>query len=103
MLRSPFRHPINGAKTRAPEDFTIEIHAPQIADARERFDERLKTVFLNWKARIRGRLDDGRSGKPAIVSVEFRSGYPEDLRKTNGFAKPFACPYGRIVVRVFFA
>jgi signal transduction histidine kinase len=92
MLRSPFRQPISGAKARAPEDFTIEIHAPQIADAREKFDERLKTVFLNWKARIRGSLDDGRSGKLAVVSVEFRSGYPEGSQEDKRFRETVPLP-----------
>jgi signal transduction histidine kinase len=82
MLRSPFRGPVVGE--RRPEDFVIEVEAPGIAGAREAFDKRLQTVFENWKARIRGALHDGRSGGRAVVSVEFRAGYPEgsdDMRR----------------------
>lgn len=92
MLRSPFSQPTNGAKKKAPEDFVIEIHAPQIEDAREKFDERLKTVFLNWKARIRGRLEKGRSGHSAVVTVEFRSGYPEGLHDDKRFRETIRLP-----------
>lgn len=92
MLRSPFKQPTNGARKRALEDFVIEIHAPHIIDAREKFDERLKTVFLNWKARIRGRLENGRSGQPAVVTVEFRSGYPEGLQEDKRFRETIHLP-----------
>jgi signal transduction histidine kinase len=95
MLRSPFKRPIRaGAKT-SPEDFVIEIEAPEIAGAREAFDERLKTVFSNWKARIRGRLDHGRSGRPAVVSVEFRSGYPDGLKEAKEFRESIRLPVKR--------
>jgi signal transduction histidine kinase len=92
MLRSPFKRPTRGDTRRSPEDFAIEIEAPEIAGAREAFDERLKTVFSNWKARIRGRLDHGRSGRPAVVSVEFRSGYPDGLDEAKEYRESVRLP-----------
>jgi len=92
MLRSPFKQPARGAKERTPEDFVIEIQAPQIKGAREAFDERLRLVFSNWKARIRGRLNDGRSGRPAVVSVEFRAGYPDGTSEDKEFRESIHLP-----------
>lgn len=92
MLRSPFKKPAQAGKTRSPEDFLIEIEAPEIAGAREAFDERLKTVFSNWRARIRGKLDHGRSGRPAVVSVEFRSGYPDGSSEAKEFRESVRLP-----------
>lgn len=92
MLRSPFKRSVRGADRRSSDDFVIEIHAPEIAGGREKFDERLRTVFLNWKARIRGTLDNGRSGKPATVSVEFRSGYPDGSLEEKRFRETIRLP-----------
>ena len=95
MLRSPFKRPTRAGAKRSPEDFVIEIEAPEIAGAREAFDERLKTVFSNWKARIRGTLDHGRSGRPAVISVEFRSGYPDGLKEAKEFRESVRLPVKR--------
>jgi len=92
MLRSPFKHPAKGSKIRGPEDFDIEIEAPGIADARQAFDERLQKVFSNWKARIRGTLDHGRSGGKAIISVEFQRDYPKGSEKTERFRETVRLP-----------
>lgn len=103
MLRSPFsRPPTNGGRTenlevkeprtRRPEEFYIEIEAPDIAGAQEAFDERLRIVFSNWKARIRGRLDNGRSGGAADVSVEFGRGYPHGSEKARVFRESVRVP-----------
>lgn len=92
MLRSPFKQPARAAKERAPESFDIEIQAPEIAGAREAFDQRLKVVFSNWKARIRGRLNDGRSGRPAVVSLEFRAGYPDGSEEDKAFRENIYLP-----------
>ncbi len=74
MLRSPFRHATTAeTRERAPEEFLIEIEAPQVEGAREAFDERLQAVFSNWKARIRGSLEHGRSGAKASISVELKN------------------------------
>lgn len=91
MLRSPFREA--GQNAGGPsDDFIIEIEAPQIAGAREAFDDRLKTVFSNWKARIRGRLNNGRAGRPAVVTVEFRTGYPDGIKEDKQFRETVRIP-----------
>lgn len=85
MLRSPFKRPAerastdvkNDLKTRRPEDFDIEIDAPNIKDAGAAFDETFQKVFSNWMARIQGRLESGRSKGTAVITVTFRKGYPE--------------------------
>lgn len=92
MLRSPFKQPSKGSKVRGPEDFDIEIEAPGIADAREAFDERLQKVFSNWKARIRGTLDHGRSGGKATISVEFQRDYPKGSEKAERFRETVRVP-----------
>ncbi len=92
LLRSPFNRPPDVdrgrskvIKTRTPENFDIEIDAPEIANAREVFDETMRKVFSNWKARIRGRLNHGRSKGIASVSVDFRRGYPDDSEEHRHF------------------
>jgi signal transduction histidine kinase len=77
QLRSPFRRPSGARPQRSREDFNIELVAPAIADAREAFDEILKSLFENWKARITGSLEDGRTGGSASISVEFKADYPD--------------------------
>jgi signal transduction histidine kinase len=77
MLRSPFRSTAkSGASAAKTGEFIIEIEAPDIADSRQSFDRALDTVFANWKARIRGRLEHGRRGGKGIISVDFKKGYP---------------------------
>jgi hypothetical protein len=92
LLRSPFNRPpeddkgrSKDIKTRTPENFDIELDAPEIANAREVFDETMRKVFSNWKARIRGRLNHGRSKGIASVSVDFRRGYPDDSEEPRHF------------------
>lgn len=109
MLRSPFIRPANAGKTenreskklriRRPEEFYIEIEAPDIAGAQEAFDERLRVVFSNWKARIRGRLDNGRSGGAAVVSVDFGRGYPPGSEKTRLFRESVRLPIPKPVTK----
>ncbi|HWX41059.1 MAG TPA: ATP-binding protein, partial [Blastocatellia bacterium] len=105
MLRSPFRRPPKGGKTatpddkapsaRRPEDFDIEIEAPNIAGAQEAFDRRSQMVFSNWKARIQGRLDQGRSGGTAVVSVDFRPSYPPGSEGARRFRENVRIPIER--------
>jgi signal transduction histidine kinase len=85
MLRSPFKGSAKGSASTKRDEFTIEIEAPEVANAREAFDRTLATVFANWKARITGRLEHGRSGGKAVVSVEFRKGYPTSSDKGRRF------------------
>jgi signal transduction histidine kinase len=100
MLRSPFgRTGPSKAKgdrdteeNRRPEDFDIEIVAPEIVDAREVFDETLQKLFSNWKARIRGRLDNGRRKGTAVISVDFRPDYPEGSEEAKRFRTTVPLP-----------
>jgi signal transduction histidine kinase len=77
-LRSPFRRRTRTPGNRNREDFEVEIEAPNIADAREAFDSTIKRLFDNWRARIRGTLDKGRSGGNAVITVEFASDAKDD-------------------------
>jgi signal transduction histidine kinase len=100
MLRSPFRRTgpsktkpgRETGKTRRPEDFDIEIVAPEIVNAREVFDETLQKVFSNWKARIRGSLDSGRKKGTAVISVDFRADYPEGSEEAKRFQTSVRLP-----------
>lgn len=76
LLRSPFKGPTKSRRSAKGDEFTVEIEAPHIDDAKKAFDRTLDAVFSNWKARIRGHLENGRAGGKAVVSVEFRKGYP---------------------------
>src|SRR5882762_6860802 len=78
--------------TLSHDEFVIEIEAPAIAGAREAFDRALTAVFSNWKARIRGNLDRGRSGGAAEVSVEFQKGYPAGSEKVRRFQQTIRLP-----------
>lgn len=92
MLRSPFKRLPKGQKSRSQEDFEIEIDAPGIADAKEAFDEKLRNVLSNWKARVRGTVRQGRSGAKAVIYAEFRRGYPDGSDKTENFRETVAMP-----------
>lgn len=76
MLRSPFRRRHSRPSTRGPEDFDVEVEAPFIHNAKAALDKILDSLFMNWKARIRGNLDSGRRTSEATVSLEFKAGYP---------------------------
>ncbi len=92
MLRSPFKQFAKGIQAKGAEDFHVEIEAPGIEGAREAFDETFRSVFSNWKARIRGTLEEGRSKGKAVVTVEFREGYPEDSKKVERFRETVQLP-----------
>lgn len=92
MLRSPFKQFAKGAQAKGAENFDIEIEAPGIEGAREAFDEKFRLVFSNWKARIRGTLEEGRSKGKAVVSVEFREDYPEGSKKSERFRETVHLP-----------
>jgi len=77
VLRSPFRQRDPMPSTRGPEDFDVEIEAPKIEDAKLALDKMLDALFANWKARIRGYLENGRRTGEAFVMVEFKQGYPD--------------------------
>ena len=89
-LRSPFRRD-DAHESR--QDFDVDLAAPGIERVRETFDKMQNTLFDNWKARIRGSLVDGRAGTSrAAVSVEFRRGYPEEVRTANSFREDVGLP-----------
>jgi len=99
MLRSPFKRPkregtdrLQEIEKRRPEDFEIEIDAPDIADAKQAFDETLAKVFSNWQARIYGKLERGRSNGSASISVEFKAGYPEGSKQRKSFRSTTRLP-----------
>jgi signal transduction histidine kinase len=71
MLRSPFRRRTQTPTTRGPEDFDVEIEARSIEGAREAFDDVVQRLFSNWRARIRGTLEQGRAGNEATITLEF--------------------------------
>jgi len=92
MFRSPFKRTRKRTDDRRPEDFDIEIDAPEIEGARAAFDDKFEAVFSNWKARIIGNLEDGRSGGKASISLEFRKGYPEHSGKIERFHETVDLP-----------
>jgi len=92
MLRSPFRSNALKDEGRSAENFDIEIDAPEIANAKDVFDERLRAVLSNWRARILGVLDGGRSGGKASITVEFRREYPEGSKKPRHFKETLLLP-----------
>jgi signal transduction histidine kinase len=103
VLRSPFKRSsepetterTKNIKKRRPEDFFIEIDAPEIANAKQAFDETLEKVFSNWQARIRGTLEGGRSNGAASISVEFKAGYPEGSVRQKPFRSTVRLPVVR--------
>ncbi|MXX86191.1 MAG: hypothetical protein F4Y71_07010 [Acidobacteria bacterium] len=95
MLQPPYRQ--SGRQSdNNPDDFYVEIDAPDIDNAREAFEQFNEALLRNWKARIRGTLVDGRSRdlktRTATVSVEFKEGYPKDVKSSNSFAEDVALP-----------
>ena len=94
VLRSPFKRPAKGKKIRGPKIFDVEIQAPGIAGARDAFDKILQTLFSNWKARILGTLDRGRSGGKANILVEFKPDYPKGSEETKRFRETIELPVG---------
>lgn len=92
FLRSPFKAPKKRGKSRNPEDFYVGIDAPGIEGARSAFNEVMTSFFDNWRARIRGSLDQGRSGGKATITIEFKAGYPDDLEEPEKFSETVALP-----------
>lgn len=98
MLRSPFNRAIDQRNKstavwkRRAEDFDIELEAANVANAREAFDETLRQIFSNWKARIYGTLTDGRKKGNAVITVEFRKGYPDGSNRDRRFHTTIPVP-----------
>ena len=95
LLQPPYRRSDRWSDGTS-QDFYVDINAPDIERAREAFGRFYDTLFCNWKARIRGRLLDGRSGQSAhskaTVSVEFQAGYPKTLDTPNSFTEHVTLP-----------
>lgn len=91
-LRSPFKRSPVGSRVRRPEEFDIEVDAPAIAQARESFDKVRNILFESWKARIRGTLDQGRSGGKANITIDFKPGYPEGAEQGARFRETVELP-----------
>ena len=94
VLRSPFDTSKKLSGSRHREDFYIDVDAPGIEDARTAFDTMRSNLFDNWKARIRGNLDQGRRGGQARVTVEFKAGYPDGLDEAKAFNETVTLPFG---------
>jgi signal transduction histidine kinase len=92
MLRSPFRRAGAARQLRIPENFDVEIEALGITNAKEAFDESMRIVFSNWRARIRGSLEHGRSGGKASIVAEFKAGYPDKSDKDVRFQEVIDVP-----------
>ena len=92
LLRSPFERPRDGAAGRGVSDFYVDIDAPDIRRAKEAFNKLRVALLGNWKARIEGRLENGRAGGQASVSVTFRAGYPACLEAAKSFQETLTLP-----------
>ena len=96
MLQPPYRRSDRWSDGTL-QDFYVDINAPAIERAREAFGRFYDALFSNWKARIRGRLVDGRSvgsatPNRATVSVEFKAGYPRYVATSNSFTEHVTLP-----------
>ena len=95
MLQPPYKRPDRPSDGTA-QDFYIDIAAPGIERAMEELNRFQDALFNNWKARIGGSLVDGRSERPennrATVSVEFKAGYPKNVRMPTSFSESVTLP-----------
>ena len=92
VLRSPFRRSNRRTFGRSAQDFYVDLVAPQIGNSKASFDAWQEALLANWKARIRGSLNDGRSARKADVIVEFKAGYPDTSESANTFHETIEFP-----------
>ena len=92
-LRSPFKQRTQDTKS-TKDTFEIEIEATGITGAKAAFNDRLRQVLSNWQARVRGNLENGRSGNRATISVEFRADYPKESPEST-FQETVSFPLGK--------
>ena len=93
MLQSPFRRSNRRSVSNTAQDFYVDIDAQGIDRAKEAFGMFQDALFDNWKARIHGALVDGRSKEcKAVVSVEFKAEYPENVGAANFFREDVTLP-----------
>ena len=97
MLRSPFRASRGRTRNKTALDFCVDLNAPQIQSAEDRFNKLHEALFGNWKARIVGTLEDGRRGNrsKATVTVEFAKNYPYGVVEAGTFRETFDFPIPR--------
>ena len=97
MLRSPFRGVGQRYRGKTAYDFYVDLHAPNLASAKDSFDKMHRTLFSNWRARITGSLEDGRGrrGAGATVMVEFAKDYPDGLEDSQTFRETVSFPVER--------
>lgn len=97
MLRSPFREAGRQTRGKTAYDFYVDLHAPNLASARDSFDKMHRTLFSNWRARITGSLEDGRGrrGAGATIMVEFAKDYPDGLEDSQSFRETVGFPVER--------
>ncbi len=92
VLRSPFRPSTARPAGASAQDFAIDIEAPGILKAREAFDKLHDALFANWRAKIRGLLRNGRAGGQAVLTVDFKSGYPNHSERARTFRETVTLP-----------
>ena len=95
MLRSPFRGGNRPPKGKTAYDFYVDLNVPGVASAQLSFDKMHETLFSNWKARVVGVLEDGRSASRAnraTISVEFAESYPDGLEEPKTFRESVSVP-----------
>lgn len=98
MLRSPFGDSRKKTSRKTALDFHIDIDAPEIADAKERFNKLYNIVFDNWKARITGVLQNARRGRKestAGFTIEFAVDYPKGVEEARSFKETVSFPIVR--------
>lgn len=91
-LRSPFKRARRRSKERRPEEFAIEVEAPDVEGGERNFNKVHDALFDNWKARVQGRIGRGRAGEKATITVEFRQGYPDDANDNARFTETVSLP-----------
>ena len=95
MLRSPFRGTKGKPRGQTALDFYVDLNAPQIERAKDRFNKLHDALFKNWKARITGVLEDGRrrlDGSQATLTVEFARDYPNGVEEAGTFSETVDFP-----------
>ena len=95
LLRSPFRDKPRTTSSKTASDFFIELNAPDIENAKQRFDIFQNALLKNWKARITGTLRGARHerrGRNATYTVEFTKDYPKGAKKSRTFKETVNFP-----------
>ena len=92
VLRSPFKRSLRQTVSRTSQDFYVNINAPNISSVTQAFDRWQEAFFANWKARIKGTLNNGRDEKRADIELEFKAGFPDNLEHRKRFRETIYLP-----------